>query len=64
MATLRYVDSLNSKLKSNWNYMKIEATWKWKRDMIFFFQCKYVIYLWPALAMVLVYVFLWRALGK
>ena len=51
-------DSLNSKLKSNWNYVKIEGTWKWKRDVIFF-QSKYVIYLWSVLAVVLVYVFLW-----
>ena len=36
MASLMYVKKLKSKLKSNWNYMKIEVTCKWKRDMIFF----------------------------
>ena len=53
MACLGHVGSLESKLKSNWNYMKIETKWKWKCDLKILFQTKYLIYLQRAPVMAL-----------
>ena len=33
MASLGHLGSLKSKGKSNWNYLEIETTWKWKYNL-------------------------------
>ena len=38
MGGLGHLGSLNSKSKSNWNYIKLETTWKWKRDLKNYFK--------------------------
>ena len=53
-----HVGSLNSKSKSNWNYMKIKTARKWRRNVNLFFSILICNVSMPALVMVLVYYFL------
>ena len=52
MARRSHLGCLKSKLRSNWNYLKIKTTWKWKYDLKK--NNKSSIYLRPVSAMTMV----------